>query len=103
MRAFTTLTLTLITALAVLAPPASADTPGCATREEFRRVERGMSSVRVAKILDTNGSRGAVVDGPGYHETYRLYTKCGSLPALASVDYRRNDGSTVWRVTSKGW
>ena len=92
--------------LATVLAPASAtaaDTPGCATRAEFGRSERGMSMPRVVKILDTDGSSTGIVEGPGYDTTGRLYRKCGPVPASASVNYRRSDGGGTWRVTSKSW
>lgn len=89
----------------VLAPTSAtaADTPGCTTRAEFGRITVGMSMPRVVKILDTNGSSTGIVEGPGYDTTGRLYRKCGTLPALASVNYQRPDDGGRWRVTSKSW
>jgi hypothetical protein len=95
-------TATLATVLTPTSATA-ADTPGCATRAEFSRIERGMSMPRVVRILDTDGSSTGIVEGPGYDTTGRLYRKCGPLPALASVSYRRADGARTWRVTSKSW
>ncbi len=88
----------------VLAPaPASADTPDCASRSEFGRIDKGMSVTRVSKILDVNGSQTGIIGGPRYDYTSRLYGKCGSVPALATVKYRRPDSGGTWRVTSKAW
>ena len=58
---------------------------------------------RVVSILGTDGSSTGIVGRPGYDPTGRLYRKCGSLPAPASVNYHRPDGGGTWRVTSKAW
>lgn len=39
------------------AGPASADTPGCVTRAEFRKASKGMKMTRVHDIFDTRGRR----------------------------------------------
>lgn len=64
-------TLMAVTGLAVVnAGPASADTPGCVTRYEYRQVERGMPRWRVHALFDTKGvSLGRYVVLPGYWET----------------------------------
>ncbi len=41
--------------LVLVSPAASADTPGCVTRAENRRVDRGMTKRRVHRIVDTDG------------------------------------------------
>jgi len=92
-----------LSTLATFAHPASADTPDCASKREFTRIDAGMSLARVTKILDISGSRTGTTKGPSYKDTSRLYRKCGTLPALASIDYRKPLSGGVWRVTSKSW
>jgi hypothetical protein len=41
--------------LVLVSPAASADTPGCVSRAENRRVDRGMTKRRVHRIVDTHG------------------------------------------------
>jgi len=106
MRAFTPAVLCLaLTAVTVIlvAPSASADTPSCATRTEFGHIDRGMSITRVTHILDIRGSSTGSYTDPNYRYTSRLYTKCGSVPALATVKYKKPRSGGTWRVTSKSW
>lgn len=82
--------------LAVTAPAASADTPGCVSRAEFRRVEKTMQIARVHRIFDTSGKQTSV--GFGYQS--REYKACSDPKyGFVYVDYQRRDGT--WRVTSK--
>lgn len=39
----------------VAATPASADTPRCATHQEFQQVDDGMGKARVHRIFDIRG------------------------------------------------
>ncbi len=80
---------------ALLAVPltAAADTPGCVTRAEFRKVQDGMAMRRVHRIFDTNGEKAVAPWG----KEQRWYDKCASPVAVADVWYR-ND-----RVISKHW
>jgi hypothetical protein len=87
-----TLVLACATLLAI--PEAAvADTPGCVTRAEFRKVNDGMSMRRVHRIFDTNGVKAEAPIG----RKQRWYDKCSSPVAVADVWYR-ND-----RVISKHW
>jgi hypothetical protein len=48
-------TLAFATAPLLIAPPASADSPGCVTRSEFRAVRNGWNLHRVHNKFDTSG------------------------------------------------
>ena len=79
---------------------ALADTPGCVTRKEFRRVEKGMRMSRVHAIFDTAGKQAWYMSGSyGYPaEQGREYKPCPAYSHV-EVDYKRKSG--VWRVTGK--
>lgn len=73
--------LVVLAVLAVLLPglvlsPAAADTPRCVSKAEFRKVVRGMSPPRVARIFDTPGQ---TLDGAGggYAQGYKSCTDGG--------------------------
>lgn len=57
--------------------PASADTPGCVTRAEFQRVDRGMLNRRVHRIFDTDGRLSSSSRGGG-GDSWREYRVCRS-------------------------
>jgi hypothetical protein len=96
----------LVAALAVviaglaLVPTASADTPGCVTKAEFRKVSKGDGIRRVHRIFDTKGKQTAYMSGSAYYPAWqsRQYRGCPSY-SIVSVDYERKAG--VWRVVSK--
>jgi hypothetical protein len=78
------------------AAPASADTAGCVTKTEFRKVRNGWSLNRVHNVFDTKGTQSMFFNG--YQS--RDYKSCrNSEYALVSVDYEKRNG--VWRVDSK--
>jgi hypothetical protein len=79
------------TTVVVQVPAASADT-GCVTRAEYRRVDVGMSQVRVRQIF---GTRGQLSDRQGSEETY-VYDGCPTYVSVW-VWYRDN------KVTDKWW
>lgn len=87
----------LITAAAVLSPTlsvpsAQADTPGCVTRHEFRRVDTSGGDAwtrkHVRRVFDT---RGHVVSVGGNQVTLH-YRTCAGIPTLsyAVVIYRHH-------------
>jgi hypothetical protein len=83
--------LTTVAAAAVLAGGltmttpdlASADTPRCVSKAEFRQVKKGMSKSRVAGIFDTAGKRDAISSGGGYTFEIRSYKSCTRFGAVA--------------------
>jgi hypothetical protein len=83
-----------------VAAPAQADSAGCVTRAEYRKVHRGMTQRRVRSIFDTRGSFGDGGAG-GYS---RLYRQCKTTPAvwLTMVVYRVPPHGAPW-VAQKDW
>jgi hypothetical protein len=82
----------VIVAVSTLAIPAAhADTPGCASHQEFRRIEVGDSRHRVNHVFDTSGD---LIAKPRSPDRVRVQ-QCGAV--VVFVDYA-ND-----RVTSKQW
>ena len=79
-----------------IAPPASADTPGCVTVREYRRVQDGMTLRRVDSIFDTFGRLES--QGGGYMS--REYNPCaGDRYSYVYVSYAYYNGA--WRVYYK--
>jgi len=83
--------------LVALAPAATADTPRCVSRKEFRKVDRGMRKQRVHRIFDTRGEFGDGGAG-GYS---RLYKVC--RPGFYVVVEYADGPRRVARVSSKDW
>ena len=78
-----TVVITLIAALvgAGASVPASADTPGCVSRHEFKRVAVGMRMTKVHAIFDTAGTETAL----GAPHKLRYYTTCTGRGAVQVV------------------
>src|SRR5688572_3955510 len=68
------------------AMPASADTPGCVTRKEYRAVTKGMSKSAVHAKFDTAGKRQAIATTSGYTVEIRSYRTCSPYSAV-SISY----------------
>jgi hypothetical protein len=82
----------VIVAVSTLAMPAAqADTPGCVSHKEFRRIDMGDSRHRVNHVFDTSGD---LIADHGRRTEY-AYDTCGA--AVVFVEYA-ND-----RVTSTQW
>ena len=79
--------LVLVVFAGSLAAPASADTPGCVSHQEFRRISVGDSRHRVHRVFDT---RGGQIFSRGQREE-RAYSTCGG--AVVFVTYA-NDLAT---------
>lgn len=92
--------------LTALSPvPANADTAGCVTRSEFRKVDKGMTQERVRGIFDTNGRSTVIQTDPvtGVKRTKRLYITCGSGLTVRFAEVRYVKRSDSWRVSGKSW
>lgn len=75
--------------LVVVAGPASADSPGCVTGAEFRRIDKGMTRMRVQRIFDTKGR--SLFRNPGaVHNSARTYRMC--------VRWRRGTGHSQVQI-----
>jgi hypothetical protein len=102
-----TMALSVPTGAATAAPTgaattsaALADTPGCVTKQEFRRVEKGWAIKRVHRLFDTKGNQTYFASGSPYYpaEQWREYRPCPKY-SYVTVDYKKRQG--VWRVSSK--
>jgi hypothetical protein len=72
----------------VASSPASADTPGCVAKAEFRKVHKGMKRERVHRIFDHNGRQSSTYWIGGDHYSTRDYRACRHPRwSLVSVDY----------------
>jgi hypothetical protein len=81
------------------APVASADTPGCVTRSEFRAVHKDYSIGRIHRIFDTDGRKIGGATGGGFTSQVRSYRTCRPLSSVV-IQYDRSRG-TIWRLTAK--
>ena len=69
---------------------ATADTPGCVTRSEYRQVHSGTAKLRVQRIFDTGGKS---VSKAGGHDV-RVYRAC-HRPRLAYVSVHFSNGQVI--------
>lgn len=68
-------------ALPVLATaPAAADTPGCVSRQEYRKIRDGMARGKVHNIFDTNG-KSLFENSGAQHNSAREYRMCAAWRA----------------------
>lgn len=70
--------------------PATADTPDCVVRSEFRHVHRGLSRTRVRRIFDTAGRLNSIAGG---HEV-RTYRAC-HRPRQSFVSVHFSNGKVI--------
>ena len=85
--------------LTVSASPAQADTPGCATKAEFRAIKKGMGMRKVHGILDTKGERlSRVVSSWGATSEMRSYKTCSPYSSVVALygNGRLENKSAVW-------
>ena len=75
-----------VAAVAVAGPwpgtagPADADTPGCVSGAEYRKIHKGMARGKVHRIFDTNGT--SLFENPGaVHNSAREYRMCAGFAA----------------------
>ncbi|WP_148572747.1 hypothetical protein [Nocardioides caldifontis] len=85
--------------VAVPASTASADTPGCISRAEFKQVKKGMTLAKVKQIADTNGKRDVFSTGGGYSFQVRSYRTCSPY-SVVTVGFDKR-GRNPWKVSSK--
>ncbi len=106
-RSLATAALTpVLVGLAVLgpAPVATADTPGCLTKKEWKTAKPGYKMTGIHERFDTKGTqhRYYLDEATMTEEQTRHYERCSGLAQVA-VDYERVSGG-VWRMTYKwGW
>lgn len=86
--------LFLIGSMFGAALPATADTPGCVVRKEFRQVHNGLTQARVHRIFDTSGTLTSVVVVGGARHEVRNYRAC-HRPGLSFVSVHFSRGRVV--------
>lgn len=60
--------------------PSTADTPGCVSGSEYRKIHDGMTRGKVHRIFDTNGTN--LFENPGaVHNSAREYRMCAGFAA----------------------
>jgi hypothetical protein len=91
MRRAITLVVTVVATSVLFVVPAQADTPGCVSHKEFRRIEVRDTKHHVTLVFDTHGDP---VSQHGQREE-RAYDSCGG--AVVFVEYSRHG------VTQKSW
>jgi CRISPR/Cas system CMR-associated protein Cmr3 (group 5 of RAMP superfamily) len=77
------------------APAASADTAGCVSKTEYKKVSKGTNMQRVHRIFDTAGRQSYV----GYGSQLREYKPCGSRYGFVHITYDKRNGA--WYLDSK--
>lgn len=70
--------------------PATADTPGCVVRSEFRRVHNGMTEARVNGLFDTAGRLSSTAAG----HVVRTYPAC-QRPRQSFVSVHFSNGKVI--------
>ena len=97
------LSVAALTPVVLTAAPASADTPDCVSKAEFRAVQRKWSQDRVINRFDVPGrqvwfaSGDPSLDIPASQS--REYRPCSKY-SYVSVSFERKRGD-VWRVVSR--
>lgn len=82
--------------LVVSMSPASADTPGCVTQQEFYAVSHGMRMARVHAVFDTRG-RLAWRHGERMHRYYKICNVRFTRHMAVHAIYRQQGGAWVLR------
>lgn len=82
------------------APAAVADTPGCVTKGEYKKVRKGMTVAKVHRIFDTKGKVTASGSSAGSRWQFREYDPCVG-DGWVDVDYDKEHGDRGLTVTSK--
>lgn len=92
--------LSLAASLGVVAieSPANADTPGCVTKKEWKKITYRMQMKRVHRITDTKGD--LILLTPDNTVMVRGYPECGA-GWLQLITYVKITGS--WYVDAKDW
>jgi hypothetical protein len=78
-----------LTAAVLFAPTtaAHADTDGCVTKAEYRKVKKNMPKTRVHAIFDTAGKRESRATSGGYVAEVRSYRVCGSRYSAVAIAF----------------
>ena len=98
-----------IAAPLAVAAPAAADhnggyTPGCVTRSEFQRADRGWTKERTQRMFETSGRRTGFNDSGGDRDEYRSYRVCrGGSVSINFDDYSHDQHDDQLRLYSKNF
>lgn len=80
--------------------PAQADTRGCVTKAEFRRVKLTHKMAFIHNVFDTRGRQTYIYSSDGYSFQSRDYRACRHPKySYLNVGYEYTNGA--WRLTSK--
>lgn len=80
--------------LAAVAAPAEAANPRCLSKPEFRKIHKGMSPARVARIVGSPGHVAASSSSGGYRFVIRDFKTCTRYGA-ASVSFSADPGEAL--------
>lgn len=95
----------LVPAHAATAAPTAERNAPCITKQEFRKVKKGITLGQVAKVVGGKGKQEYFDAGyPGEYgwpaSQFRSHKQCGGkYTGLAMIDYERQSG--VWKVTGR--
>ena len=94
--------IAVLVAVASAAMPvaASANTPGCVTKAEYRSAHSGYTMTRVHRNWDTSGHRVSLAQSGGYAASVRTYRTCGSRYGSVAVAWDKKPGG-AWRLSAK--
>lgn len=104
-----------VASIGLSAVPASADTPGCVTRKEWRTIYvspdgydngpgTGGRLARVHRVFDTHGTRTWFYgDDPTFEAQVRKYRKCNDPNRRYSVTFHRYKQNGHWSSWWSYW
>ncbi|GGL46102.1 hypothetical protein GCM10011575_00060 [Microlunatus endophyticus] len=97
--------LALLVGTVTLVPSAAAanKSPGCVTKAEYKKAEKGMTEAHVKKIFGTNGRREARATSGGYVSEIRSYKTCSKWSAVAISLDEKPHGSPQLTGKSAAW
>ena len=82
-------TLALVGVPLVGVGPASADTPGCVSKAEYKKATHGMQKAKVHRIFDTSGRQSSTYNISGTHYETRDYKPCTNPKyGFVGIDYK---------------
>jgi len=92
----------VLAATAVIASPpaAQADTRGCVTKAEYKKVKKGMKIERVHRVFDTAGKKESRAASGGYVFMVRSYKVCNSRWSAVAVGFEKSPG-TAMKLSAK--
>lgn len=80
-----------VAACSFVATPAQAyGTPGCVTKQEYRKVQKGFRKPRVRRIFAAKGKQTFTFTSGGNHYESREYDTCSSKYGFVSIDFKNS-------------